>query len=73
MPAPNLFYLRRLNSTSGKTMKGTIEHAQTVIIVLIALVIVVLLIYLILFQNLVPKIINSLKFIINVFQGYPPT
>ncbi|MFH7882174.1 MAG: hypothetical protein QW140_00420 [Candidatus Aenigmatarchaeota archaeon] len=47
------------------------EHAQTVIIILIALAIVLLLIYLILFQNLIPKIINALRFVINIFQGSP--
>mgnify|MGYP000424439914 CR=1 FL=1 len=54
-------------------MKGSITHAQTVIIVLICVLIVLLISYLILYKNLIPTILNSLEFIIAIFQGTPPS
>ncbi len=52
-------------------MKGSIEYAKTFILILIALVITLFIVYLIIFKNLIPSIIEKLKFVVRVFQGIP--
>ncbi|MEM2175167.1 MAG: hypothetical protein QXI58_06065 [Candidatus Micrarchaeia archaeon] len=52
-------------------MKGSITHAQTVIVILIGVIIILLITYLIIYKNLIPTIITGLRFIINVIRGTP--
>lgn len=52
-------------------MKGSVTHAQTVIIILIGVIIVLLISYLIIYKNLIPAIIENLSFIIHFIQGIP--